>query len=110
MIGIGLTPEAIENNPVAYDLALEMTWREVNQKNFFHFYQLFLSFIYLLLFFLKRKLSIWEIGFLNMLLEDMDFMILKLMRHGKYYYQQFILAMFTHKKELQAVWLLLDLI
>ncbi|KAL0485141.1 alpha-N-acetylglucosaminidase [Acrasis kona] len=27
MIGIGLSPEAIENNPIAYDLLLEMTWR-----------------------------------------------------------------------------------
>jgi len=27
MIGIGLSPEAIENNPVAYELLLEMTWR-----------------------------------------------------------------------------------
>jgi alpha-N-acetylglucosaminidase len=25
--GIGLTPEAIETNPVAYDLMMENTWR-----------------------------------------------------------------------------------
>ena len=27
MVGIGLTPEAIQNNPIAYDLMMENTWR-----------------------------------------------------------------------------------
>jgi len=27
MVGIGLTPEAVEHNPIVYDLMLEMSWR-----------------------------------------------------------------------------------
>jgi alpha-N-acetylglucosaminidase len=28
MQGIGLTPEAIENNPIVYDMLVDMTWRD----------------------------------------------------------------------------------
>jgi alpha-N-acetylglucosaminidase len=41
MIGIGITPEGIEQNYVIYELMLEMAWRNepVNLKEWFKLYQ-----------------------------------------------------------------------